>query len=127
MSPQVTPQIHVDVGSVAEIQFHLTLAGASETVTVSGPPPLVETVPSSISAVLDERAVNHLPLNGRRFTDLSLLVPRVTQDPRGLTSASNGDLAFGGIRGYQSSYLLDGADNNNAFFSQARGRDDVGR
>jgi hypothetical protein len=46
----------------------------------------------------------------------------VTQDPRGLTSSSNGDLAFGGIRGYQSSYLVDGADNNNGFFAQARGR-----
>jgi len=46
----------------------------------------------------------------------------VTTDPRGLTSASNGDLAFGGIRGYQSSYLVDGADNNNGFFAQARGR-----
>ena len=122
MSPQVTPQIHVDVDGISEIQFHLSLAGASETVTVSGAPPLVETVPSSISTVLDERAINDLPLNGRRFTDLSLLAPGVTQDPRGLTSTSNGDLAFGGIRGYQSSYLVDGADNNNAFFSQARGR-----
>ena len=45
----------------------------------------------------------------------------MTQDPRGLTSSSNGDLAFGGIRGYQSSYLVDGEDNNNAFFAQARG------
>ena len=39
-----------------------------------------------------------------------------------MTSSSNGDLAFGGVRGYQSSYLVDGADNNNGFFSQARGR-----
>jgi hypothetical protein len=122
MSPEVTPQIHVDVGGIAEIQFHLALAGASETVTVSGAPLLVETVPSSVSTVIDEKAINDLPLNGRRFTDLSLLAPGVTQDPRGLTSASNGDLAFGGIRGYQSSFLVDGADNNNAFFSQARGR-----
>lgn len=122
MSPQVTPQIHVDVGGAVDLQFRLTLAGASETVTVSGAPPLVETLPSSVSTVIDEKAINDLPLNGRRFTDLSLLAPGVTQDPRGLTSASNGDLAFGGIRGYQSSYLVDGADNNNAFFSQARGR-----
>src|ERR1700688_5091530 len=42
--------------------------------------------------------------------------------PRGLTSGSNGDLAFGGIRGFQSSYLVDGGDNNNAFFAQATGR-----
>jgi hypothetical protein len=45
----------------------------------------------------------------------------VTPDPRGLTSSSNGDLAFGAIRGFQSSYLVDGADNNNAFFAQFRG------
>src|SRR4029077_9018190 len=65
---------------------------------------------------------NELPLNGRRYTDLALLTPGVTQDPRGLTSGLNGDLAFGGIRGFQSSYLVDGGDNNNAFFAQARGR-----
>src|SRR5437667_6046703 len=64
----------------------------------------------------------NLPLNGRRFTDLSLLTPGVTQDPRGQNSTSNGDLSFGGIRGLHTSYLVDGGDNNNAFFSQARGR-----
>ena len=37
-------------------------------------------------------------------------------------SGSNGDLAFGGIRGFQTSYLVDGNDDNNAFFAQARGR-----
>ena len=58
MSPEVTPQIHVDVGGIAEIQFHLALAGASETVTVSGAPQLVETVPSSVSTVIDEKAIN---------------------------------------------------------------------
>ncbi len=122
MSPQLTPPLHVDIGADAELDFHLTIAGAKETVTVSGAPQLVETQPSAVSALIDERAITDLPLNGRRFTDLALLAPGVTQDPRGLTSTSNGDLAFGGIRGYQSSYLVDGADNNNAFFSQARGR-----
>jgi len=68
--------------------------------TVSGAPPLVETQPSGISSLLDERAITGLPLNGRRFTDLALLTPGVTQDPRGLTSGSNGDLAFGGIRAF---------------------------
>ena len=121
-SPQVAPQEHLEVGGTLQWQFRLRLAGAKESVTVSGAPPMVETQPSSISAVIDEQAIVGLPLNGRRFTDLSLLAPGVTQDPRGLTSSSNGDLAFGGIRGLQSSYLVDGADNNNGFFGQARGR-----
>jgi hypothetical protein len=66
--------------------------------------------------------VNDFPLNGRRFSDLALFSPGVTQDPRCLTSSTNGDLSFGGIRGFQNTTLVDGADYNNAFFSQARGR-----
>ncbi len=50
-----------------------------------------------------------------------LLSPGVTQDPRSLTSATNGDLSFGGLRGFQNSFLVDGGDFNNAFFAQARG------
>src|ERR1700674_2031816 len=122
MSPQLTPKLHVDVGATTEIEFKLQVGGAKEMVTVSGEPPMVETQSNAVSSLIDKRAIEELPLDGRRFTDLALLTPGVTQDPRGLTSASNGDLAFGGIRGYQSSYLVDGADNNNGFFAQARGR-----
>ena len=122
MSPQITPQLHVDVGAAAEIEFHLTIAGAQEKVTVSGAPQLVETQPSAVSSLIDERAIADLPINGRRFSDLMLLSPGVTQDPRSLTSATNGDLSFGGLRGFQNSFLVDGGDFNNAFFAQARGR-----
>jgi hypothetical protein len=58
---------------------------------------VVERQPSALSSLIDERAVTGLPLNGRRLTDLALLTPGVTQDPRGPTSGSNGDWAFRGI------------------------------
>ena len=122
MSPQVTPQLHVDVGAAAVLEFRLTIAGVHENVSVSGAPALVEPQTSTVSTLLDERAVNDFPLNGRRFSDLALFSPGVTQDPRSLTSATNGDLSFGGIRGFQNTTLVDGADFNNAFFAQARGR-----
>ncbi|MGA8285344.1 MAG: carboxypeptidase-like regulatory domain-containing protein, partial [Candidatus Sulfotelmatobacter sp.] len=112
MSPQITPQLHVDVGAAAELQFRLSVAGALEHVSVSGAPALVDT---------ESTAIGDLPLNGRRFSDLMLLSPGVTQDPRSLTSATNGDLSFGGLRGFQNSFLVDGGDFNNAFFAQARG------
>ena len=114
--------IQVEVGGAVELALGLEVAGSRETVTVSAAPQMVETVPSAISSVLDERAITELPLNGRRFSDLALLTPGVTQDPRSLTSDSNGDLAFGGIRGFQTSFLVDGVDDDNAFFSQERGR-----
>jgi Carboxypeptidase regulatory-like domain/TonB dependent receptor len=121
MSPQVTPQLHVDIGAAAELEFRLTIAGVQEKVSVSGAPALVDTQPSAVSTLLDERAIGDLPLNGRRFSDLMLLSPGVTQDPRSLTSSTNGDLSFGGLRGFQNSFLVDGGDFNNAFFAQARG------
>ncbi|MGA2695822.1 MAG: carboxypeptidase regulatory-like domain-containing protein [Terriglobales bacterium] len=122
MSAQVTPPLHVLVGGILEVEFKLPVAGAKEIVTVTAEPPLVETTPTTASSVIEERSITGLPLEGRRFSDLTLLTPGVTQDPRGLTSGSNGDLAFGGIRGFQTSFLVDGGDNNNAFFAQATGR-----
>src|SRR5271157_235028 len=122
MSPEISPMIRVEIGAAALLTFNLKVAGPKETITVSDAPRMVEMNPSSLSALVDEQAIKDLPLNGRRFTDLLLLMPGVTQDPRGLTSGSNGDLSYGGIRGYNTSFLVDGGDNNNGFFAQALGR-----
>src|ERR1700685_2551860 len=121
MSPQITPSLHVNAGGTTQLEFTLQVGGAKEMVTVSGDPPLVETQSNAVSSMVDKRAIEELTLDRRRFPALPRVTPGVTPVTRGLTSGSNGDLAFGGIRGYQSSYLVDGADNNNAFFAPARG------
>ncbi len=115
-------QIHIDLGALVEIEAHLVLSTNTTQLDIASDAPLVETRSSNVANVIDERSIQNLPLNGRRFSDLALLTPGVNQDPRGLTSGSNGDLSAGGIRGFHSSFLVDGADNNNGFFSQARGR-----
>jgi hypothetical protein len=69
MSPPVTPQIHVDVGGAAELEFRLIVAGAREKVRVSGAPTLVETNPSAVSTLFDGRALNHIQLDGRRVRE----------------------------------------------------------
>jgi len=122
MSPEISPVIRVEIGAAALLTFKLKVAGPKETITVSDAPRMMEMDPSELSALVDERAIKDLPLNGRRFTDLLLLMPGVTQDPRGLTSESNGDLSYGGIRGYNTSFLVDGGDDNNGFYAQAAGR-----
>ncbi len=115
--------VRVEIGGVVELILTLRLAVAQQTVEVKGEADMVvATEPSAVSSVLTQQDIDNLPLNGRRFADLALLTPNLTTDPRSLTSATNGDLAYGGIRGVYSSYLVDGSDNNNAFFAQARGR-----
>ncbi len=121
LAPHVT-SVHVEVGGEIQLAFQLKIAAARETLEVSEPTQQVETQTSAVSAVLEEKEITGLPLNGRRFSDLIALTPGMSQDPRGLTSSSQGDLAFGGVRGFQNSFLVDGGDNNNAFFGQARGR-----
>jgi Carboxypeptidase regulatory-like domain len=117
-----TATVELYVGGVEQVQLRLAPAGRTEIVNVSDQPEAVETQDSGVSHMIPQQAIASLPLNGRRFADLALLTPGVTQDPRSLTSNSNGDLAFGGIRGFQNNFLVDGADNNNSFYAQARGR-----
>ena len=114
--------VRVEVGDILDLTLRLRIAAAAVEVSVSEGPAIVQTQPSAVSSVIAESDIEDLPLNGRRFADLALLTAGVTPDPRGLTSATNGDLAFGGLRGWQTSYLVDGGDNNNSFFAQARGR-----
>ncbi len=113
-------QLHV--GGSMHVQLRVRPEGRSESITVVAPPPVTDSESGEVSQIIDQQAIADLPLNGRRYTDLALLLPGVTQDPRGLTSGSNGDLSYGGTRGYQNSYLVDGADDNNSFYAQARGR-----
>jgi Carboxypeptidase regulatory-like domain/TonB dependent receptor len=122
MTTKTTQGVELYVGGVSVVHMRMALAGVTETVTVREQPDAVETQGGDVSQVVAQQAIQGLPLNGRRFTDLALLTPGVTQDPRGLTSDSNGDLSFGGTRGFQNSFLVDGTDNNNSFFAQARGR-----
>ena len=122
MAPATVSGIRLEVGDALEISIAMRLASAAEEVSVSAGREMVQTQPSAISSVISENDIDDLPLNGRRFADLALLTPGVTRDPRSLTSSTTGDLAFGGLRGWQTSFLVDGADFNNSFFSQARGR-----
>jgi hypothetical protein len=99
--------LELHVGGSMQVQLRLRPAGRAENITVLAPPALIDPESGELSQVIDEQAIANLPLNGRRFTDLALLSPGVTQDPRGLTSGSNGDLSYGGTRGYQNRFLVD--------------------
>ena len=85
--------------------------------------PIIETNKSEVSSVVNEKAIQSLPTNGRNFIDFVLTTPGVNRDVRG------GDISFAGQRGTLNSLVIDGADNNNTFFGQTRGRSrsEIGR
>src|SRR5205807_2765082 len=109
-------------GAVATLDVHLEIGGATETVSVTGEVGLVETTRSQTGSVVNEKAVEDYPINGRNFLDLTGLTPGVVRDP-----TRSGDLSFGGQRGTANSLLIDGSDANNTFYGQATGRTGTGR
>src|SRR5438094_5408267 len=111
----------LSIGQAVNISLKLQVAGGSETVTVSGEGPVVETTRTQISSTVNERAIAGLPVNGRNFIDFVLLTPGVTR------YVPTGDISFAGQRGTLNSLVIDGADNNNTFFGQTTGRTGSGR
>jgi hypothetical protein len=112
--------VHVNVGTTATFDVRMR-AAVSETLTVSASAPVVDTTKSSVSAVVNETAIENLPTNGRNFIDFVLTTPGVVRDVRA------GDISFAGQRGTLNSMVVDGANNDNTFFGQTVGRTGSGR
>src|ERR1051325_1452816 len=110
----------VNVGTDVALNLALRV-GAAETVTVTAAAPLVETTRTQVSSVVNEKAIENLPTNGRNFIDFVLTTPGVVKDTR------LGDISFAGQRGTLNSLVIDGANNHNTFFGQALGRTGSGR
>jgi Carboxypeptidase regulatory-like domain/TonB dependent receptor len=110
----------VNVGTDATLDVKLK-PGVAETVTVTAAAPVVETTKSEVSSVVNEKAIENLPTNGRNFIDFVLTTPGVVRDAR------LGDISFAGQRGTLNSMVVDGANNDNTFFGQTVGRTGSGR
>ncbi|HEY4354994.1 MAG TPA: TonB-dependent receptor [Acidobacteriaceae bacterium] len=87
----------------------------TETVTVTSAPTQLETETSSRGQVIGTREVENLPLNGRSYADLVLLVPGARKSFLENQSASSREASFNvnGQRSAFNNFLLDGLDNNN--------------
>lgn len=108
--------VTVLVGQTQPVDIKMQPAGVVEAVTVTGETPVVDTRRTDISNVVGEQAIQNLPINGRRWENFVLLSPGVTND------GNFGLVSYRGISGLYNNNTVDGADNNQAFFSEARGR-----
>jgi hypothetical protein len=107
------PGLPLEVGQSTFLEVDLTLAGVQEQITVTGGVTALDTTGSVVDAVIGRREIEALPLNGRNFLELALLVPgnapAPTFDPtktNTVTISSAGQLGRGG------NITIDGADNN---------------
>ena len=71
----VVQNLRVEVAQAAVQNVKLSVSGRTEEVAVVGETPAIETVTTSFGTVIDQKTVQEIPLNGRHFVDLGLLIP----------------------------------------------------
>jgi len=106
-------RVTLAVAQEAGLTLTLAVTGTAESITVVGTAALVDTRSAAMSAVVTEKTISELPLNGRNYIDLALLQPGVSNfSEKDSTSSSNRGtkLNINGMSFRSNSYLLDGAN-----------------
>lgn len=112
----VAERVVVEVGQSTQVNFDLQVSGATAEVEVTAEAPVINTSDNANATSINQTSINELPINGRRWSEFALLTPGTVPD------GSFGLISFRGISGLLNNNTIDGGDNNQAFFSEERGR-----
>src|SRR2546426_1593553 len=107
--------IELPVAGQVSRDIILQVGGVRETVNVSAAPPLLQAETSALAEVVSNRQVDLLPINGRDFRRLTILLPGAA--PRS-QRGSLGSFTVNGQREKANIFLIDGVDNNDSFRNQ---------
>lgn len=115
----VVRSVALGIGSAYELPVVLSVASAETKVMVSGEAELLETARTQVAGTVSQAEVRSLPLNGRSFLDLALLVPGVSPTNTASnqlfaeTSAVPGQgLSVGSQRNFSNNFIVDGLSAN---------------
>ncbi|HEY1731244.1 MAG TPA: carboxypeptidase regulatory-like domain-containing protein, partial [Terriglobales bacterium] len=112
--------IDVTVGSLTDVQPMLAPGSTTETIEISGQAPPINTINNDFTATIDPKDLQDLPVNNYRWSAYALQSPGVVE------SGGFGLLSFRGQSTLLNNVTVDGADDNQAFFSEERGRTNIG-
>jgi len=114
-----TRAVTISIGSAFELPMTLRVAGLDTTISVSADAPLIEAARSQIAGTVSQAEVESLPLNGRNFLDLALMIPGVSPTNIGSTqlfaetSAVPGQgISVASQRNLSNSFIVDGLSAN---------------
>jgi hypothetical protein len=113
-------KVSLSAGDRVRFDTKLQVGLVAETITVTAASPLLQTDTSTLSALVTEKAVQDLPVNGRNFVRLVQLAPGANEGlPNSLASGTRPDdrrqtsaISINGALDNQNNQLIDGMDNN---------------
>jgi hypothetical protein len=106
----IKPDVILHVQDALSIDFEMTIGSASESITVEGGGPLLNTSDATVSTLVDNRFVENLPLNGRSFSSLIDLAPGVVLVPTNFYE--DGQFSVNGQRPDANYFTVDGVSAN---------------
>lgn len=106
----------LQVDQTARLDIAMQVGDVTQTVEVTGAATLVQTENATMGAVIDDKKIVELPLNGRSFIDLALLSPGVM---RAGGAQGQWALTVDGGRPQNNNFLLDGTQNTDGDFNKA--------
>ena len=106
--------VTVGVGQTIDANITLGVGAVSAAVTITAE--AVQTTTSVPDALFNQKAIDNLPINGRRFQDFVQLTPTAIVD-----NATRGQISLSGQRGINTNVNIDGLDYNQPFFGGIRG------
>ena len=109
--------VTVQVGQLTNLQPRLTIGAADQVVEVSSEAPILNFESPDFTANLNQRALQDIPVNNRRWSSLAMTTPGVVSDGNGY-----GLVSVRGISPILNNILIDGADDNQAYYAEERGR-----
>src|SRR6185312_7517520 len=110
-------RVVVQVGQTTTLLPHLVTGAATTTVQVTSEAPVLNFVSPDFSEVINQTTIANVPINNRRWSALALSTPGVVPDTSGF-----GLVSVRGISTLLNNVQIDGADDNQAFYSEERGR-----
>ncbi len=113
----VVTGVRVDVAAERRIDVTLSPGALEQTTEVVGTVPLIETTTNVLGGTIAAKQIAELPISGRDFSRLLVLVPGTTGSADGITDfpGSFGLFNINGNRGRSNNFLLDGTDMNDGF------------
>ena len=107
----VNSSVRLTIGQVAELPVQLTVAAATETVTVSSDAALVETQQTASATTIDQTRIENLPINGRNYVNFALTNSQLARDTTpSIGAAPTSGLNIGGQRGRSNLINIDGTN-----------------
>src|SRR6266852_926762 len=108
--------IIVEVGRTTTIDVTLGVQAQIETIVATAEAPVITTDRADFSTNINSTTIENLPINGRRWSTFALSTPGAVPD------GNFGLVSFRGVSGLLNNNTVDGGDNNQAFFSEEKGR-----